>query len=83
MMNFKYRVKFAPGETKKGKVWPVVSGYFTGSKGVPPEHVALIRMIPDSDVVNQLPFSLRLSLGGTAQKKAAQQKKGGKKGKRK
>jgi hypothetical protein len=38
-------------------------------------------MIPDSDVINQLPFNLRLDLGG-AQKKAAQ-KKGGKKQKKK
>jgi hypothetical protein len=81
MANFKYRVKFVPGETKKGKVWPMVSSYFTGTKGVPPEQIALIRMIPESDVINQLPFNLRLSLSGTTQKKVAQ--RGGKKGKKK
>jgi predicted ribosome quality control (RQC) complex YloA/Tae2 family protein len=82
MVSYKFRVKFAPGETKKGKVWPILQNYFCGMKGTPPEQIALMRLIPETDVVNQLPFSLKLALSGAAQKKA-QQSKGGKKGKKK
>lgn len=86
LLNFKFRIKFVPGETKKGKAWPLMQQYFTSIKGTPAEQVALMRMIPESDVINQLPFNIRLSLGagGSAmQNKGKNKGKKGKKGKKK
>lgn len=79
---FKYKVKFVPGDTKKGKAWPIIMNYFTSMKGIPPAEQALIKLMPANDVINQLPFNLKLSLGAggsNANKKKATQKKGGKK----
>jgi hypothetical protein len=81
MVGYEFRVKFAPGETKKGKVWLILQNYFCGMKGTAPEQTALMWLILETDVINQLPFSLKLALG-TAQKKV-QQGRGGKKGKKK
>ncbi|KAH0792848.1 nuclear export mediator factor NEMF [Histomonas meleagridis] len=61
--NFKYKVKFTPGDMKKGKAWPVIQNYFVSMKGVPPEEIALIKLVNGNDVINQLPFNLRISLG--------------------
>lgn len=59
---FKYKVKFSPGSMKKGKAWPTISDYLTRAK-IPPVEAALIKLIPDSDVIQQLPTSLQLNLG--------------------
>jgi hypothetical protein len=85
LLNFKYKIKFGPGETKKGKAWPMMREYFTSVKGVPAEQTALIKLVPENDVINLLPFNLKLVLGagGTnLQKKKQQGKKGKKKGKK-
>jgi hypothetical protein len=74
MVSDKFRVKFAPGETKKGKVWSILQNYFCGMTETP-----LMRLIPEADVINELPFSLKLALSGTAHKKAQQSTKGKKK----
>lgn len=78
---YKFKVKFQPGETKKGKAWPIVSNYFTSMKGIPPEQTGLIKLIPPNDVTQQMPFDVRISLGagGTAsQNKNKGKGKGGK-----
>jgi predicted ribosome quality control (RQC) complex YloA/Tae2 family protein len=85
LLNFKYKVKFQPGDTKKGKAWPVIRDYFTSVKGVPPEQTGLIKLIPETDVINLLPFNLKVILGagGTAVQKKRQGGKGKKKGRKK
>lgn len=82
---FKFKVKFVPGDTKKGKVWPIVMNYFTSLKGIPPVEQGLIKLLPANDVINQLPFNLKLQLGAggsSMNKKGGNQKKGKKKGKK-
>ena len=79
LLNFKFRIKFVPGEMKKGKAWPIMQQYFTSIKGTPAEQVALMKLIPESDVINQLPFNIRLSLGAGG---SAMQNKGKNKGKK-
>lgn len=77
---FKFKVKFVPGETKKGKAWPVISNYFQSMK-VPQEQTALIKLIPDGSVTQQMPFDVRLQLGagGSASMNKNKGKKKGKK----
>ena len=85
LTKFKFKVKFQPGDMKKGKAWPIVCNYFTQMKGIPPEQTGLIKLIPDNDVTQQMPFDVRLSLGagGTAsQNKNKNKGKGKKKGKK-
>lgn len=80
--NYKFKVKFTPGETKKGKAWPIILNYFVNLKGIPNEEIGLIKLINGNDVINQLPFNLRISLGagGTSiQNKKKNNKRKGKK----
>jgi len=77
---YKFKVKFSPGELKKGKVWPMVSNYFASLK-VKPEQAGLIKLIPEGDVVNQLPFNVKLTLGAGGSSFQNNKKPGKKKGK--
>ncbi|EAY21369.1 hypothetical protein TVAG_198060 [Trichomonas vaginalis G3] len=79
LLKFKYKVKFVPGETKKGKAWPVISNYFQSMKA-PSEQTQLIKLIPDNYVTEQMPFDVRLQLGAGGQ---ASQNKNKNKGKQK
>jgi hypothetical protein len=74
LRKYTYVVKFVPGEMKKGKAWAAMAAYLTGLK-IPPEHAALMKLIPEGDVINQLPYAVRIifGAGGQAQQKKAQQ----------
>ncbi|OHT00563.1 hypothetical protein TRFO_07888 [Tritrichomonas foetus] len=77
--SFKFKIKFVPGDTKKGKAWPIMMNYFTNMKGIPQTETALIKLLPQNEVINQLPFNLRLNLGAGGSN--LNKKKGGGKGK--
>ena len=84
LISFKFRIKFVPGDTKKGKAWPIMLNYFSNMKGIPPTEIGLIKLLPPNDVINQLPFNLRLNLGaGGSQLNKKGKNQGGKKGKNK
>lgn len=73
---YKYKAKIAPGEMKKGKAWPLIQNYFTSIKA-PAEHINLIKFIPENDIIGQLPYEVRITLGAGGS--AIQNKKKGRK----